>query len=211
MLLACTVFPLIVFALPGVAVYDGERLFLTAFPLWAIFVGKGIAGWFEVDLRRCGRRITQFAMTMLVLLQLASNYTVHPCYLSYYNLITLGIPGAQRLGLELNYWGDALTRELLTQAVAHRGAFTRIELHPTLHQFQQEDLWRQSPILRKSCLKLATESTTSIDRPLALVYRRRADLDETKEGLDRLKLRDGKGSILFERWVVRLSYAPSRN
>ncbi|MEK6260054.1 MAG: phospholipid carrier-dependent glycosyltransferase [Planctomycetota bacterium] len=206
LLLACTVFPLIVFALPGVAVYDGERLFLTVFPLWAIFVGRGAARWFAADLSRCGRRVTQFSMTMLVLLQLASNCLVHPCYLSYYNMITVGILGAEPLGLEMNYWGDALTRELLTQAVVQRGTFTQIELHPTLHQFQHEDLWRQSPILRKNCRKLAPESATGLNLPLALVYRRRADLDDSAPNREF----DGKGAIAIRQWGVRLSDAPLR-
>ena len=38
------VFVLLVFSLPGTPVYDGVRLFLMVFPLWAVWVGIG-AGW----------------------------------------------------------------------------------------------------------------------------------------------------------------------
>ena len=37
-------FVLLVFSCPGVPVYDGVRLFLMVFPLWAIWVGYGEAG-----------------------------------------------------------------------------------------------------------------------------------------------------------------------
>ncbi len=36
--------------------------------------------------------------------------TIHPFGLSYYNLLVGGLPGAERLGLELTYWGDAVDR-----------------------------------------------------------------------------------------------------
>ena len=37
-------FVLLIFSLPGTPVYDGVRLFLMVFPLWAVWVGIG-AGW----------------------------------------------------------------------------------------------------------------------------------------------------------------------
>ena len=41
LLLAATLFPLVLFALPSIAVYDGERLFLISYPMWAILIGRG--------------------------------------------------------------------------------------------------------------------------------------------------------------------------
>ena len=41
LLAANVAFPLIVFSLPGVAVYDGDRLFLTVFPFWAMLSARG--------------------------------------------------------------------------------------------------------------------------------------------------------------------------
>ena len=40
-------FPLVLFSLPHISVYDGARLFLVVFPLWAIFIGRGGAIAFE--------------------------------------------------------------------------------------------------------------------------------------------------------------------
>ena len=42
---------------------------------------------------------------------------VWPCFLSYYNVAVGGLRGAERCGLELDYWGEAVTRDLLEQIV----------------------------------------------------------------------------------------------
>ncbi len=39
--------------------------------------------------------------------------SMHPFGLSYYNALVGGLPGAERLGLELTYWGDAVDAPLL--------------------------------------------------------------------------------------------------
>ncbi len=207
LLLACTVFPLIVFALPGVAVYDGERLFLPVFPLWAIFVGRGLAAYLAFELNRPSPRIGRFGFACLVLLQATTNVTHHPCYLSYYNIAVGGLPGAERLGLELNYWGDAVTRELLTSD--RYGNFKTIELHPTLHQFQLDDLWRQSPALRNQRRWSNENSRGDSDRPLTVIYRRRADFDDSEENLERLRAVRSKSTWEIAPWGVPLSYATS--
>ncbi len=41
LVLGAMLFPLCLFTIPRIAVYDGARLFLVAFPLWAIFIGRG--------------------------------------------------------------------------------------------------------------------------------------------------------------------------
>lgn len=173
LLLACGLFPLVIFALPGVAVYDGERLFLTVFPLWAVFIGRGAARAMERTAAKTGTKSAILGICALALLQFSSNLLMQPSYLSYYNLAVGGVKGAETLGLELNYWGDAMTRRLLEEAVATHGGFNRIEIRPSLHQFQEEDLIRQSPILRRM---LAISS--SVHRPLKLAFRRRADLSD---------------------------------
>ena len=47
LLLGSMMAPLILFSMPGVAVYDGVRLFLVSFPAWAIFAGLGGALLYE--------------------------------------------------------------------------------------------------------------------------------------------------------------------
>jgi 4-amino-4-deoxy-L-arabinose transferase-like glycosyltransferase len=91
-----------------IPVYDGERLFLVAFPLFAILVGRGFAATWG----RAGRR----GRAALVALMIGQGYGVvmfHPFGLSYYNALVGGLPGAERLGLELTYWGDAVDGPLL--------------------------------------------------------------------------------------------------
>ena len=173
---ACGLFPLLIFAFPGVAVYDGERLFLTVFPLWAIFVGRGAVQAMRLLTPTCGTALVKLATCGLIVAQLGANLVSHPVYLSYYNLAVGGMSGAESLGLEMNYWGDSLTRSLLTEATQTEGDFARVEIRPSLHQFQSEDLVLQSPILRRH-LKSATGADS---RRLYFLFHRRADLSDEK-------------------------------
>jgi len=55
LLLGSVVAPLVLFSVPGVAVYDGVRLFLVSFPGWAVFAGLGGAllyEWLATELAR---------------------------------------------------------------------------------------------------------------------------------------------------------------
>ena len=177
LLLACTVFPLIVFALPGVAVYDGERLFLTSFPLWAIFVGRGMCRISEVITRRANNWLTANAAFGVCLVYLiASQEGIRPANLCYYNELTFGQAGAERWGLELDYWGVGVTRGLLSklcEAVPHG---SRVAITPTLHQFQTDEYRRQSPILRKQRITLVPYESLNAPAGAVLVFRRRADV-----------------------------------
>ena len=172
LLLATGLFPLIVFSMPGVAVYDGERLFLTVFPIWALFVGRGVVASIGIAARVVGCRLAYVAATLLALIQFGVNFQSHPVYLSYYNMAVGGTAGAERLGMEMNYWGDSLTRDLLEEAAANYGTLSSVEILPSLHQFQNDDLIRQSPILRS---RLSQVKGTSL---LKLAFRRRADLTD---------------------------------
>ena len=109
-------------------VYDGERLFLLVFPLWAMLIGLGFGvawAWARRPGRRCGR-----ARRRSLLAQAYGVVALHPFGLSYYNALVGGLPGAERLGLELTYWGDAvdgvlldrLAREAAPGAVGRAGA-----------------------------------------------------------------------------------------
>lgn len=59
LVLGTILFMLFVFSCPGTPVYDGERLFLMVFPLWAIWVGIG-AQWLSC---RIGCKSTHVAIT----------------------------------------------------------------------------------------------------------------------------------------------------
>jgi hypothetical protein len=103
-----------------------------------------------------------------------------PCFLSYYNLAVGGLRGADRLGLELDYWGESVTRGLLEQVAEIVPEGARVDVAPVLHQFQLEEMLRQSPILRKRGIVLGAHSD---DAPrhadYLLIFRRQADLSPT--------------------------------
>jgi len=172
LILACAVFPLLVFAIPGVAVYDGERLFLTVFPLWAVLAADGAARLIERVRKSAPRVPILLCSGLLILVQAAWNEQFHPQSLSYYNLLMGGRVGAERLGMELSYWGDGLTRDVLERAVQTVPAPTEIRVQPSLHPFQSEDLVTQSPILRRGLTR------TGPRRVLTFAFRRRAELSD---------------------------------
>jgi hypothetical protein len=179
----CMGFPLFVFSLPRVAVYDGERLFLVSFPLWAIFVGRG-AAWVAGILRRKWSPAAAAAVVSLFLAaQAAGIATIHPCYLSYYNALVGGLKGADALGLEANYWGDGVTRAFLDSCVRVVPQGARIESFPVLHPAQLESLERQSPILRRHGVTLAPyQGIERMQTPYLMIFRRRADLPDPING-----------------------------
>jgi len=181
LLLGSAVFVLLMFSWPGVPVYDGERLFLMAFPLWAVAAGVG-ASWM-VEHRAWAswsRRLRLGVVAGFVALQGAGLVMYHPCYLSHYSLLVGGLPGAVRLGFEVNYWGDAVTEPLLAE-VAQRASNGVIIYGPNLAPYQ-------APMLAASSAALSARQVTATgwdpSRPrlitgcrYAVFYHRRADLD----------------------------------
>jgi hypothetical protein len=117
----------------NVPVYDGERLFLVAFPLWAILIGRGFGrAWAWAG----GRPWLRRALVAALVAQGYGVATMHPFGLSYYNLLVGGLPGAERLGLELTYWGDAIDPPLLDELARRARAGQGAALAPTLHHAQ---------------------------------------------------------------------------
>ena len=156
LVLVCLVFPLVVFSIPGVAVYDGARLFLMVFPLWAIFVGRGAVVLLDRLSCRWNLRLAGVVVGGVLAGQCVGNLLLAPCYLSYYNALTGGLWGADRLGLQPTYWGDSITRELLGKVAEHVPAGANVQVAPTLHQFQWPELQQQSPILRRRRIRLVS-------------------------------------------------------
>jgi 4-amino-4-deoxy-L-arabinose transferase-like glycosyltransferase len=209
LLLAAVAFPLVVFSVPSVPVYDGVRMFLMAFPVWALFVGRGAA--FCVDSLRSRRMPPWAAVASLTAFLAAQGYGVlhyHPFQLSYYNMLTSdavrhpmwlidrvtdfsrvkrltsGVRGAEELGLEVTYWGDAVTPALLDRwsqlappgACAHL-APTLYASHPLLYQ-------TDSTVRRGQRLVAPGES----DCRYVIVYNRQAYLCDEFQRV----LRDGE-------------------
>ena len=102
---------LVAFSWPGRPIYDGVRLFLMAFPLWAVSAGIG-AKWVteQWPLRRWSPPVRMGAIGALVAIQGIGLILYHPCYLSHYSLLVGGLPEAERLGFEVTYWGTRSRR-----------------------------------------------------------------------------------------------------
>jgi 4-amino-4-deoxy-L-arabinose transferase-like glycosyltransferase len=165
LLLACAGFPLLLFSLPGIAVYDGARLFLISFPLWAIFVGRGAArgfAWLQTRLS-AGRAAAVGALFLA--LQAYGLVALAPFHLSYYNLLVGGLRGAQRLGLQTTYWGEGVNRDLLEETARLVPAGAVVDFVPVLHSYQLSALLSQAPALRARQIRLRPFTGTGSEQP----------------------------------------------
>lgn len=207
---AALAFMVAVFAWPGVPVYDGTRLFLMVFPLWAIAVGGGAKwaldhpAWQSWHERRRIAVIGGF-----VLLQAVPLVAYHPCQLSHYNLLAGGLPGAERLGFEVTYWGDAVTEPLLA-AAAKDAPGEMVLFGPNLAPFQAPAVMISSPALADGRVTLVGsdpgDPAAGLKCRFGLVYRRKADLASIPRGLR-------SGEVVREHtvqgvWLARLIRLP---
>lgn len=171
---------LLVFAWPGTPVYDGVRLFLMVFPLWAIFVGLG-ARWLYEHPAWSTRppRIRQIVIGLVVVSQSTGIVLYHPCQLSHYSLLVGGLWGAERLGFEVTYWGDSVTESLLATA-ARESPEGPIVFGPSLAPFQAPGIAISSTSLAERGLCLVDWKGDSEPPPegcrFGLFYHRKADL-----------------------------------
>lgn len=199
LLLGAVVAPLVLFALPGVAVYDGERLFLVAFPAWAIFAGRGAAALFEHIARH--RRL---ALTALLLLQ-SMGLLASPHWLSWYSGAVGFLPGASKLGLEVDYWGAGFTRTFLRKVIVRTQPGDRVAVAPVLHAFQLSEMERQLPMLRQHSLMLVPFDQEDSTAEWLMVFARRADApsDELLQKYGWVPVDDvrSQGVILARLWM----------
>ncbi len=136
--------PLVLFSLPGVAVYDGARLFLVAFPGIALLAGCGasaFSGWLAA---RQWRQVP--ILGTLLATQVVGMVATTPYFLSYYNAAVRGTSGAERLGFEVSYWGDSFSRDFVFKLAEAVPDGTIVQVAPVLHQFQLPEIERQVPI-----------------------------------------------------------------
>ena len=168
--------PLLLFSL-NVAVYDGERLFLMSFPLWAVLAGIG------------GQRACDWLTTKSLRLRLVAGcvlasqavglVTYSPYWLSYYNGLVGGLSGAAALGFEVDYWGESLSRTLWRDLEQQVPPGSRIAVAPIMHQFYLSELSRQSPIVRRHRWQLEAYGAATTRPDFLLTFERRADVPAT--------------------------------
>lgn len=156
----------------NVPVYDGERLFLPVFPLWAILIGRGTARALE----RLRRPILRAALGAFLMAQAYGLVSTHPFGLSYYNALIGGLPGAERLGMELTYWGDAVDGVLLDELTRLVKPGQTVALVPTLAP-NQGAVATTRAMARRDLVMADESAATTAD--WVVLYRRDAywDLD----------------------------------
>lgn len=145
LIVGSVVAPLVLFSLPGVAVYDGARLFLIAFPGIALLAGVGVSGFHKWLVAR--EWPARPILGILLATQVAGVMTTTPYYLSYYNVAVGGTPGAERLGFEVSYWGDSYSRDFFHKMAETVPDSAIVQVTPVLHPFQLADIERQVPML----------------------------------------------------------------
>jgi hypothetical protein len=114
-LLAQTLGPLSVLAVPSTPIFGGVKHFMTAMPYLAVMAGIGIsavvpallalwpAAWARV------RAATPAALAALFCLPaVVETRRSHPDGLSHYNLLAGGFAGGATLGMNREYWGYAV-------------------------------------------------------------------------------------------------------
>lgn len=134
----------VIVSLPGIPRYDGVRLFLPLYPFLAALAGPGlVALWCAAETRwNLSKKTAHLLIGILAIIQLAWLASIHPYYLSDYNLFSGCLPGAQRLGLETTYWCDALDQEVINfvNERAPRGTAVGIFPYPELVSIAHRDL-----------------------------------------------------------------------
>jgi 4-amino-4-deoxy-L-arabinose transferase-like glycosyltransferase len=133
LLLAGTIVIFLVIFSTRVPVYDGERLFLHIFPAWAMLIGLGFGWLWE---KRLSSRRGRAALLVFLVVQSHGVMTLHPFGLSYYSGLVGGLPGAERMGLELTYWNDTVDQVLLDQLARDAKPGASAALVPTLYPGQ---------------------------------------------------------------------------
>lgn len=168
--------------MPDAPLHDGIRLFLPAFPFFAVVAGLGVEQsreWtkrFLPDVLRERRDLVgALALIGTVGLGVLQTARFHPHQLSYFNLLVGGVDGAERAGLEVAPMKEALTPGVLA------GLTERIPRDATVDpDFFMEEMcfYRQlGRIPRGWTLETEMEAETG-DGPVTLVCR-----PETRRGV----------------------------
>ena len=107
------IYPILFFSLPFSPRYDGIRLFLPAYPFTALVGGIGVQALLTVSEHKWIKRCIGFAIFIGCIITFYQSIIVyHPYEQSYYNEIIGGIHGAEKKGLEIDYWGSSFVKVL---------------------------------------------------------------------------------------------------
>lgn len=116
LLLFSAAVPVAAVMLPSAPTHDGVRMFVTALPFIAALGARGLwllGAALARRLRRSGEVLVAALAGVAVLAQGLALAAIHPYELSYYNELVGGLRGAERRGMEVTYWMEALTPEVV--------------------------------------------------------------------------------------------------
>ncbi|MFO1002881.1 MAG: glycosyltransferase family 39 protein [Planctomycetaceae bacterium] len=181
LLLLFVLMPLTVFAVPGVPVYDGTRLFLIVMPPMSILAARGFSLWLDGRSQThqaipttgggCSRGSQVFVGILVGCVPLY--WTMQPFAISQYGILAGGNQGADKLGMEAGYWSDALNSEFWNEVPEN----SLVYVAPVSHQFQLSDLESLVPIVQHRKIKLVPWEYDPVrQRGLLLLIHRLADL-----------------------------------
>ncbi len=158
------------FMVPGIAVYDGERLFLPAFLPLAYFIGNGLA---VISASRKAYPLGPICAVLVLVSAgwgVATTFRVGPVY---YNLAGQQLAGRW---LESSYWGEGTSPLLLQKAISVQPKGQNISIAPVLHQFQLVDLAQQYRPWLGDQSPLVPYTQAANASPIIVVNMRLADL-----------------------------------
>lgn len=115
---------LVVRAIPGTPPHDGVRLFLPSFAFLAALAGVGTARC----LTACHGLRHAAVVGLVVFGGSATSLAWYaPQWLSYYNVLIGGLPGAVAMGMEPTYYWDGLDRDVLDWLHQHTEPGEKVE------------------------------------------------------------------------------------
>jgi hypothetical protein len=154
-------------------VYDGARLFLVVYPLWAILVGTGFSLALDYAKKKQSTLLRSGLMFAFAL-QSIGTLTTAPFYLSYYNIAVGGTAGADKLGLERSYWGEATTKSFWEKVPEGSAVYVA----PVLDNYRLESLKKYSPVIQQRNITLEPfYYDLKKQHGLVLILHRRAEAD----------------------------------
>lgn len=106
-------------AIPGVPPHDGIRLFLPSFIFAALLAGVGFDAIWSTAGRFRQRRLFRLGMVAMLAGGMVPMIVYAPSWLSHYNLLIGGLPGATRCGMEPTYYWDSLDDRTFEWLDAH--------------------------------------------------------------------------------------------
>jgi len=125
---------LVIRALPFAPPHDGVRLFLPSFALLAVIIGLGADGL--LGRVRCsgwpGRLGAAGLLTAAYAGSATSLFWYAPQWLSYYNLVIGGLPGATAMGMEPTYYWDGLDGPVLQWIHRHTPVGHKVLFGPVI-------------------------------------------------------------------------------